>query len=234
MANTTSAILKPRPKRSRQPLIGPDSAGRLMTTAEFDALTYDDCVEGYRYELINGVLVVSPAVSSAEGGPNDDLGYLLRLYRETHPSGRCLDATLPERDIFLPKNRRRADRVIWTGLGRRPDERRDVPSIVIEFVSPGRRAAIRDYETKRDEYLGFGVKEDWVIDRFLRQLTVFRPGPEGPIVTVVPEGQNHESPLLPGFVLPLGRLLIEADDWLEVDASGLPSDSSPPAGGIDG
>ncbi len=234
MANTTSAVLKPRPKRSRQPLIGPDSAGRLMTTAEFDALTYDDCVEGYRYELVNGVLVVSPAVSSAEVDPNEYLGHLLIVYRETYPSGRCLDASLPERDIFLPKNRRRADRVIWTGLGRRPDERRDVPSIVIEFVSPGRRAALRDYEAKRDEYLTLGIKEYWVIDRFLRQMTVFRAGPKDPIATVVPEGQNYETPLLPGFVLPLGRLLREADHWAQDDASGQTSDSNPPAGGIDG
>ncbi len=194
------------------PRIGPDSAGRLMTTAEFDALRYDDCVEGYRYELINGVLVVSPAVSSAEVNPNDDLGYLLRTYQENHPRGSCLDLTLFERDVFLSKNRRRADRVIWTGLGRMPDERRDTPSILVEFVSPGRRAAARDYEAKRDEYLGFGVKEYWVIDRFLRQLTVFRPGAEGPIATIVPEAQNYETPLLPGFMLPLSRLLRKADE----------------------
>ena len=182
-----------------------------MTTAEFDALRYDDCVEGYRYELINGVLVVSPAVSSAEVNPNDDLGYLLRTYQENHPRGSCLDLTLFERDVFLSKNRRRADRVIWTGLGRMPDERRDTPSILVEFVSPGRRAAVRDYETKRDEYLDFGIKEYWVIDRFLRQMTVFRAGPEGPIATVIPESQNYETPLLPGFVLPLGWLIARAD-----------------------
>ncbi len=207
------------------PRIGPDSAGRLMTTAEFDALGYDDCVEGYRYELINGVLVVSPAVSSAEMGPNEYLGYLLLVYQESHPNGRCLDATLPERDIFLPENRRRADRVIWTGLGRLPDEKHDIPSIVIEFVSPGRRAAVRDYETKRDEYLGFGVKEYWGIDRFLRQMTVFRTGPEGSIATVIPESQNYETPLLPGFVLPLGWLIARADLW---DQSSRPRKSRQP------
>ena len=233
MANSSSPVLKPRPKRSRRPLIGPDSAGRLMTTAQFDRLTYDDCVEGYRYELIKGVLVVSPAVSSAETSPNQYLGHILLTYQESHPEGRCLDATLPERDIFLPRNRRRADRVIWIGLGRLPDEKRDVPSIIIEFVSPGRRAAVRDYEAKRDEYLGLGVKEYWVIDRFLRQMTVFRPSSEGPMATITPEGQDYETPLLPGFVLPLARLLAKADAW---DRSEIPhlSKSNPAAGGIDG
>ena len=233
MANSSSPVVKPRPKRSRQPRIGPDSAGRLMSAPQFDRLTYDDCVEGYRYELIRGVLVVSPAVSSAETSPNQDLGHILLTYQESHPEGGCLDATLPERDIFLPRNRRRADRVIWIGLGRVPDEKRDIPSIVIEFVSPGRRAAVRDYETKRDEYLGSGVKEYWVIDRFLRQMTVFRPGPDGPIATILPEGQSYETPLLPGFVLPLGRLLTKADAW---DRGEIPhlSKSNPASGGIDG
>ena len=207
-----SQITSRRRARRQLPRFGPDSAGRLMSAPQFDRLTYDDCVEGYRYELIRGVLVVSPAVSSAEVNPNDELGHVLRTYQESHPRGSCIDLTLFERDIFLPRNRRRADRVIWIGLGRVPDEKRDIPSIVIEFVSPGRRAAVRDYGTKRDEYLGSGVKEYWVIDRFLRQMTVFRPSSEGPIATIVPEAQNYETPLLPGFVLPLGRLLGKADE----------------------
>ena len=205
-----------------------------MTTAQFDRLTYDDCVEGYRYELIKGVLVVSPAVSSAEVNPNDELCHILRTYQESHPRGRSLDATLPERDIFLPRNRRRADRVIWIGLGRLPDEKRDVPSIIIEFVSPGRRAAVRDYEAKRDEYLGLGVKEYWVIDRFLRQMTVFRPSSEGPMATIVPEGQNYETPLLPGFVLPLGRLLNQADEWSDARPARKSKRQDAPDGGENG
>src|SRR5690349_15435896 len=111
--------------------IGPASAGLLMTPEEFDAITdYDD---RYRYELIRGVVVVNPIPSEAEGDPNEELGHLLRSYKETHPQGAALDKTLFERYLRTHDSRRRADRVIWTGLGRRPDPQVDVPTIAVEF-----------------------------------------------------------------------------------------------------
>jgi Uma2 family endonuclease len=104
-----------------------------MTPEEFDAITnYDD---RYRYELVRGVLVVSPIPSEAERDPNEELGYLLRDYKKHHPLGSALDKTLAEHEILPGAERRRADRVIWAGLGRVPDPVTDVPTIVIEFVS---------------------------------------------------------------------------------------------------
>ena len=97
--------------------IGPGSAGRLMTTAQFDALRPGQCARGYRYELINGVLIVSPEPRIEERDPNEELGHLLRTYQETHPRGSVLDATVSEQTVPAT-NRRRADRVIWVGLGR--------------------------------------------------------------------------------------------------------------------
>ena len=46
--------------------LGPRSAGMLLTAAEFDRARFR---EGWRYELINGVLVVSP-VSVTHGTPS--------------------------------------------------------------------------------------------------------------------------------------------------------------------
>jgi len=45
--------------------LGPETAGLLMTAEEFDAIEEYD--EDYRYELINEVLVVTPA-PLARGG----------------------------------------------------------------------------------------------------------------------------------------------------------------------
>ncbi len=53
--------------------LGPRSAGLLLTTAEFDRARFR---EGWRYELINGVLVVSPTPSRKERDPNEELGLL--------------------------------------------------------------------------------------------------------------------------------------------------------------
>jgi Uma2 family endonuclease len=192
------------------PYVGPEMAGILMTPEEFDAI--EDCDRDYRYELINGVLVVSPYPLEAERDPNEELGYLLRTYKEQHPQGSALDATLGEQYIRT-ENRRRADRVIWAGLARLPNPRADLPTIVLEFVSEGRRSHQRDYVVKRDEYLGAGVREYWIIDRFRRTLTVFDAelGPAKP--RVVPESESYRTPRLPGFELPLARLLGLADRW---------------------
>ena len=191
------------------PEIGADCAGVPMTPEEFDAITeYDDL---YRYELIRGILVVSPIPSQREAEPNELLGNLLYVYRQQHPRGSSLDLTLPERFVYLPESRRRADRLIWAGLGRRPGLKEDVPTIAVEFVSKGKASWRRDYEEKRREYLALGVAEYWIVDRFCRTLTVYRnaPGPAAEEV-IVAEGVYRPA-LLPGFELPVADLLTAAD-----------------------
>jgi Uma2 family endonuclease len=185
--------------------------GMCLTPEEFEAVS--DWDENYRYELIQGVVVVNPAVSTGEADPNDDLGYLLRKYQETHPQGHFLDLTVYERDVRVGNNIRRCDRAIWTGLGRDPDVHRDIPSIVIEFVSAGRRNFLRDFVDKRREYLAAGVLEYWVINRFSGSMHVFFP-PGGLVAErVVEESETYCTPLLPGFELPLARILAKGVRW---------------------
>ncbi|MCI0458750.1 MAG: Uma2 family endonuclease [Gemmataceae bacterium] len=197
-------------------ILGPESAGILMKPREFDRAEF---VEGWRYELINGVLVVSSTPLRNERDPNEELGYLLRIYRDTHPQGSALDATLPEETVATGRNRRRADRVIWAGLGRLPTAR-DKPTIVAEFVSAGKRGHQRDYETKRTEYLAMTVKEYWIFDRFERTLTVFTRQRGKVKKRVFHEQQTYQTDLLPGFELPLARLFSLANRW--------PSEETPP------
>jgi hypothetical protein len=60
-----------------QPIVlGPELAGALLTPDEFDGV--EDWDEDYVYELVHGVLVVTPPPSESERGPNDSLGHLLR------------------------------------------------------------------------------------------------------------------------------------------------------------
>lgn len=189
--------------------LGPHSSGVSLSTAEFDAAEFE---EGWRYELIHGVLIVSPPPLRKERDPNDELGFWLRRYQETHPQGHVLDATFPEETVLTPTERRRADRVIYAGLGRDPHEG-EVPTVVVEFVSAGKRNRVRDYEQKRDEYLAIGVREYWIIDRFARCLTIYRPHDSGSIQQIVREGEVYTSPLLPGFDLRLDKLIERADRW---------------------
>jgi len=199
-----SALIINRPK----PMFGRRSNGILMTPAEFDRSDFE---KGWRYELINGVLIVSPIPSSQERDPNEELGHLLRNYRDDHPKGAALNATLHEQTVEATDNRRRADRVIWAGLRKKP-KMNDVPTIVIEFVSGRKRDRVRDYETKRDEYEAIGVSEYWVIDRFRRTMTVFVfTGKKR--TKVVKEQQTYKTGLLPGFELPMAQLFARADFW---------------------
>jgi Uma2 family endonuclease len=194
--------------------IGPRSAGLLLTPVEFDRARFR---EGWRYELINGVLVVSPSPSRKERHPNELLGYLLYKYQETHPQGSALDVSLPEETIEGKQNRRRADRAIWAGLGRDPAEG-EPPSILAEFVSRGKVNQERDYVAKRAEYREIGVREYWVIDRFRRQMTVFIFGGASDVERIIKENETYTTPLLPGFELPVSVLLKQADRWAKKQA----------------
>lgn len=186
-----------------------DDNGIVLTPDEFDGISDSD--EEWNFELIHGVVIVTPIPSPAERDPNGELELILRDYQRKSPG--ILDKTLFEEYVRTGDSRRRADRVIWAGLGRIPDPKTDVPAIVIEFVSASRRDQVRDYIVKRDEYLAIGVKEYWVIDRFRRALTVFRAGAGNEAAVVVLENDTYRTPLLPGFELPLKSLLRVADDW---------------------
>jgi Uma2 family endonuclease len=159
------------------------------------------------------VLIVSPVPGETERDPNGELEYLLRHYRATHPKGSIIDKTLSEQYIALPDSRRRADRVIWLGLGRVPNPQNDIPAIVAEFVSKRKRDRVRDYEEKRRGYQAIGVLEYWVIDRFDHTMTVYKKSSTGVTGIVIKADETYRTPLLPGFELPLRQLLNVAADW---------------------
>lgn len=195
--------------------IGPRDAGLPMTLDEFDDADFE---LGMRYELINGVLIVTPPPLEEERDSNEELGRLLRNYQRAHASGKSLDLTLPEQNLRTKTQNRRCDRAIWAGLGRRPRTRgpaskRDVPAIVVEFPSSRPADQRRDYEEKRIEYRDFGVREYWIIDRFSRMLTVYSWHGRRWVKKTHAEDAIYSTPLLPGFALPLAQLDALTDEY---------------------
>jgi Uma2 family endonuclease len=191
-----------------KPVLGLASAGTLMSPREFDAVR--DWDDNYRYELIHGVLVVAALPLPMETGPNEALGVWLTNYQMR---GGALDGTLPEQYVQTSDSRRRADRLIWVGLGRYPNVKNDLPSIVVEFVSAAKKDRRRDYVEKKAEYMALGISEYWIIDRFRRTLTVVRNLGSDHEEKVIAEKGTYKSSLLPGFRLPLKKLLAIADAW---------------------
>lgn len=144
----------------------PATPGRLLTIPEYAALGEDD---GYRWELQEGNLVMSPSPSP----------------RHMLASGELRDqltSQLPRRlrvvqDVDIDLRLAASDQPGWS---RRPDlivveqdavERVDTEGgllyacevhLVIEIVSPGFRRM--DYVTKRGEYADAGIGHYWVVD----------------------------------------------------------------------
>ncbi len=191
--------------------LGPWANGMLMTPEEFDTATEWD--PDYRYELVNGVLIVHDFAEIGVRVQTERLGYLLLRYQERHPEGHHLDATVFSEPIATMTSRWIAHRAIWAGMGRFPQSGRDIPTIAVEFTSESSRDRKRDFVHKRQEYEEIGVREYWVIDRFRRQMTVFR----GPDTHIVPDTEVYRTDLLPGFELPLAKLFSEAEAWSQDD-----------------
>jgi hypothetical protein len=75
----------------------------------------------------------------------------------------------------------------------------------VRFIRPAR------YIEKRNEYSRW-ASPSIVIDR-RSVLTVCRPPVEAKNESVIAEGETYRTDLLPGFELPLARLLAAADYW---------------------
>jgi Uma2 family endonuclease len=74
------------------------------------------------------------------------------------------------------------------------------PELVIEVLSSGKENERRDKETKLKLYSIQGVQEYWIIDRFKKQMEVYRREKNKLMLTVTLMGQDEiHSILLPNF-----------------------------------
>ena len=96
---------------------------------------------------------------------------------------------------------------------RRLPHKTEVPTIAVELVSEGQANRTRDYDVKRSEYRDAGIREYWIIDRFEKEMTVYRFEKGNESRKVVTARQVCTTPLLPGFKLRLSRLLKLANRW---------------------
>lgn len=192
--------------------IGPADHGRRMTLEEFREAEEGP---GYRYELARGVLEVTEVPNDPHGQIVSNLYGLLFRYKSSHAGVILRIGGGSEFRLWIPElvSGRNPDAALVLH-GTPKDERgRRRPAWVAEVVS--KRGEVRDYQTKREEYLVHGVREYWIVDPARRQVTVltrleaegtptwaervFRD--DGPIV----------SPLLPGLE---GRV---ADLWADAE-----------------
>lgn len=189
--------------------ISPADHGRTMTLEEFrDA----DEEPGYRYELARGVLEVINVPNDPHGQIVSNLYQALVIYKEAHPGLIQRIGGAGEFRLWLPgmaSGRNPDAAVVLKGTPKDPRGRRP-PSLAVEVVSVGGEA--RDYETKREEYLAYGLREYWIVDPQAVKVTVLLRDGTVWLERVFQGDQTIESLVLPGFQARVSDLWIDADD----------------------
>jgi Uma2 family endonuclease len=193
--------------------IGPADVGRKMTLEEFREAEEQP---GFRYELAGGVLEVTEVPDDPHGKVEDNLHEAISAYRRQSPGRifRCGGASAFRLWVPGMTSGRNPDvAIVLEGTpkdarGRRP------PSWVAEIVSEGGEE--RDYVTKRQEYLVFGIREYWIVDLRQRQVTVLnrREAPEGAMWAerVFRGDEPIASELLPGYAGVVSDLWCDVED----------------------
>jgi Uma2 family endonuclease len=77
--------------------LGPADHGRPLTLAELDAREYE---QGYKYELIDGKLYVSPEPNLPDGFLEEWIGNKLRQYMRAHPE--VINFLSSKARVFVP------------------------------------------------------------------------------------------------------------------------------------
>lgn len=145
------------------------AATRPWTLADLDRLPDD----GNTYELVRGVLFVTPAPGEQHQSIDARLNSLLVPYVLQHRLGYVFhpravvqyDGSQVEPDLMVRQMHPDGENAKW--------ENAPVPSLVVEITSRSTRR--RDYNEKRALYLDAGVPEYWIVDREERTMTIVKP-----------------------------------------------------------
>jgi Uma2 family endonuclease len=180
--------------------------------AEPIRLTYEDFLnfpdDGRRHELVDGDHYVTPAPVLRHQEISGELLSALKNYLRAHPIGRVYaapaDVVLSDFDVVEPD-------LLFVSSERRGilrDQVHGAPDLVVEIVSPASRRA--DEVTKRHLYDRAGVHEYWIVDPEIDVVKIHRRQDDGRFPRVAElareNGDRLESPLFPGFTLPLADL----------------------------
>lgn len=189
----------------------PADHGRTLMLEEFlDA----DEEPGYRYELARGVLEVTEVPNDAHGLIEWHLLGLIRDYERDHPGVIHRAGSSGSVRLWLPvmvSGRNPDIAVILVGAPKDPRNRRR-PDLAMEIVSEGRMAHQRDYVTKREEYLAYGLLEYWIVDPFARRVTVLIRDGDVWVERVFQNDQAAVGLVLPGFAVRLPELWAAAEE----------------------
>lgn len=147
---------------------GSAAATRPLTYEDYCALPDD----GKRYEVLDGVLVVSPAPVPRHQGVNLRLAALLEQYARKNGLGRVYAAPI---DVLLSRTTICQPDVVFVARAREHliTERaiEGAPDLLVEILSPS--TARRDRGVKARLYARLGVAHYWIVDPRKRRLEAY-------------------------------------------------------------
>jgi len=161
--------------------------------------------DGYKYELVDGQIVMSPA-GFRHGLVSVRLGGRLLAFVDAHDLGYVLDSSTGFR---LPGGNVRCPDVAFVAKARvdvdtLPDGFPElVPDLVVEVLSPDDRP--RMILDKVGEYLQAGVRLVWVIDPRAVRAVVYRSLTD--VREVPDDGSLDGEDVLPGFTCRLAEIV---------------------------
>jgi Uma2 family endonuclease len=192
-------------------ILGPNDHGREISEEEFESA---EDQEGFRSELIDGRVYVSPIAELPHDSIERWLIRLLERYADDHPE--AINYVSNKSEVFLPRRARptrpQPDIACYADfphhVPRRQRRWRDIsPILVVEIVSDD--TAMKDYGRNVELYEQVtSIREYWIVDQ--------RPDPDYPSLRVyrrrgrgwqkpidVAPGERYSTRLLPGFELVL-------------------------------
>ena len=152
-------------------------------------------------------LIIMPPTGLESGSNELELAMQLGIWSGQDGTGRAFG---PSAGYTLPNGAVRAPDTSWMPLSRWESLSRaeqssfghTFPDFVIELRSPSDTlAAVQD---KMAEYMDNGIRLGWLIDPEAKRVYVYRPGQ--PVDTLEEPDTISGDPVLPGFVLNLGKI----------------------------
>jgi Uma2 family endonuclease len=166
-----------------------------------------DFAEPWRYERVNGRLVVMTPSGFEHNAAGQPFRHHLGAYELAHPD--IVEFVLPEAWVVVDENTDRiADIAVYLRSPEpQPASAERVPDLIFEIVSPTAADRRRDYEEKRAEYQRIGVWEYVIVDRFEHRVLVLRLQNGQYAETELGPNDSYTTALLPGLEIPLEKIL---------------------------
>ena len=159
--------------------------------------------DGNRYEVLDGVLLVTPQARLAHQHVAALLSHALADYCRKYaigivvgPGAVLWDDNELQPDVqVIPISAEQARTAEW--------ETAPLPILVVEILSPGSER--HDRYKKRDAYMALGIPEYWIVDITARRVLVSTPGTAEPIPVADVVRWHPESAASP-LEIPLAAL----------------------------